>query len=87
LPNDRAAVVVWLDLELEPCTTGHLHLGDEPEQSILFEALDTPEVDRVAHLYFDGVTTADEHVAPVTVRPWLGAIFDYRARQIEASLR
>jgi ligand-binding SRPBCC domain-containing protein len=26
-------------------------------------------------------------VAPVTVRPWLAAIFDYRARQIEASLR
>ena len=46
------------DLELEPCTTGHLHLGDEPEQSILFEALDTPEVDRVAHLYADGVTAA-----------------------------
>ena len=26
-------------------------------------------------------------VAPVTVRPWLTAIFDYRARQTEASLR
>jgi ligand-binding SRPBCC domain-containing protein len=25
-------------------------------------------------------------VAPVTVRPWLEAIFDYRARQTEASL-
>ncbi|HEX6763318.1 MAG TPA: SRPBCC family protein [Gaiellaceae bacterium] len=26
-------------------------------------------------------------VAPVTVRPWLTAIFDYRARQTEARLR
>ena len=26
-------------------------------------------------------------VAPVTVRRWLAAIFDYRARQIEVSLR
>lgn len=26
-------------------------------------------------------------VAPATVHPWLAAIFDYRARQVEASLR
>jgi ligand-binding SRPBCC domain-containing protein len=26
-------------------------------------------------------------LAPVTVRPWLAAIFDYRARQTEARLR
>jgi ligand-binding SRPBCC domain-containing protein len=26
-------------------------------------------------------------IAPLTVRPWLTAIFDYRARQIEARLR
>lgn len=26
-------------------------------------------------------------VAPVTVRPWLTAIFDYRARETESSLR
>jgi ligand-binding SRPBCC domain-containing protein len=26
-------------------------------------------------------------VAPLTVRPWLAAIFDYRARQTEAALR
>jgi hypothetical protein len=26
-------------------------------------------------------------LAPVTVRPWLSAIFDYRARQTEARLR
>jgi hypothetical protein len=28
-----------------------------------------------------------ERLAPVTVRPWLAAIFDYRGRQTEARLR
>ncbi len=48
----------------------------------------------------DGGTQIEDHVAyrlpcepfagllaPVTVRPWLTAIFDYRARQTEARLR
>ena len=34
---------------------GHFHLGHETEQSVLFEALDPPEVDRAADLYADGV--------------------------------
>ena len=69
-----------LDLELEPCPTGHLHLGDEPEQSILFETLDTPEVDRVADPYADWVTAAapqaraaHEHVECATQLPELVA--------------
>ena len=73
-------LVVWFDLELEPCPAGHLHLRDEPEQSILFEALDPPEVDRVADLYADGVTAAapqaraaDEHVEGAAQLPELVA--------------
>jgi hypothetical protein len=41
--------------------------------------------DRVVHrLPYEPMTGA---LAPVTVRPWLSAIFDYRARQTEARLR
>ena len=58
LRDDRAAVLVRRHLELQPGAAGYLHLGAEPQQPVLLERLDAPEIDRIAHPEACRVTAA-----------------------------
>src|SRR6266508_318842 len=48
---------VAVDLELQPDAPRSLHLGSEPQEPILFEGLDPPEVERVSHRQLNGIPT------------------------------
>lgn len=79
--DDRAAAHILRDLELQPRTPGHLHLGAEAQQPILLERLHAPEVDRVADLDPDRVAPAaaqpratSKHVEQSAQSPEPGAL-------------
>src|SRR6266581_3008367 len=49
--------LVAVDLELQPDAPRGLHLGGEPQEPILLEGLDPPEVERVSHRQPNGIPT------------------------------